>query len=154
MLLRAELVAEVACPVSVGDFFQLWLSADHRVVAGSEGRDDYRVNSILFSGKRVAGLGRKVETRPNSAWAVVGATEAPVAQPVEVDPDHHFRLRLHILTNVFPDTGLLVSQIAIRLFEGDGRPIPDVSLRRPDLAVIRAGQGEFVVDITPLIRNT
>jgi hypothetical protein len=154
MLLRAELVAEVAFPVSSGDFFQLWLSADHRAVIGSEGRDDYHVNTILFSGKRVAGLGRQVETWPNSAWAVVGATEAPAAKPVQVDPDQHFRLRLHIITSVFPDIGWLRSQIAIRLAEGVGRPTPDVSLRRPDLAIRQGGQGEFIVDITPLIRKT
>lgn len=153
MLSRIELVAEAAFPVSDGHFFEMWLSADHRVVDGSRGRDNYHLSTMLFSGKRVAGLGRRADTDLNSPWALVGAPEAPPAEPVEIDPDHAFRIRLHVFTNVFPESELLASQLALRVSDGVRPPGGDFPLRRPDLTVVRSGDGQFTIDITPLLRE-
>lgn len=153
MQIGLELVAEKVLPVVDGDRFDMYLSEDHRVLSETRGSDTYHQNGHILTGKRVAGSGRDAHIGYGSLFGGLGVLEAPPAATADIDPEHVCRLRLHIKTNAILDPGLVLAELGLRVIDPNGRPLANVPFQSPDVSIDWPSRGEFIVNVTPHLRD-
>ena len=153
MQIGLELVAEKVLPVVDGDRFEMYLSEDHQILAETHGSDIYHLNAHILTGNRVCGSGRDAHIGYGALFGGLGALEAPPPATVDLKVEHVCRLRLHIKTNAILDPGLVHAELGLRVIDPAGRILADVPFARPDVSIDWPSRGEFIVDVTPYLRD-
>lgn len=147
------LVAEQIIPITDGHIISLKLTANHELVPGSAGRDVYHLNSLILSGKSLAGTGREKEY-DGTTWPLgLGPLEAAPPQIIPLQFEEYIRWRLWIETNMALDPGWVSIHWGLRWLDTGGRILLDLPFRSPEVKITWPGRGQFVVDMTPFIRR-
>lgn len=144
--LAVELYAEKPQMVREGTYCKLALRQGGFIDWQGAGEDVYQVGFVLFSGKRLAGSGRKHQYDYNFLPGGLGSGQARPGAWLEVAQEHVSGLAAIVETNLLLEEGLFRHNFGLRLINQEGKAF-EIPLARPDVEVVWAGRGRFMIPI-------
>lgn len=149
MKIAIEIYSEIPLNIKEDTYFKTALTAGGNILPDSVGSDDYRFQSIILSGKRVAGLGREFTYTLSAFPAGMGPTEGRPGKYIDlvrVPGD----IALSLETNLILDPGILTYSLGIRLVNESGKSY-DVPLCRPDVKIRWNGRGSYTIPLADFL---
>ena len=126
-------------PINPGYYFETCLVVDHRESEAVYGRDEYRIRTVLTSGRRLAGFGRC------SIYNQLSIIEADQSAPLST-PLHTFSFRL--TTNAILGPEMLGYFLELRAIVHENRFV-NIALNSADAEVKWEGRGQFIISLRP-----
>lgn len=144
--LGVEILAKSRAELSLGTFFETWISLEEGTLKRSVGRDEYHLALTVEAGHRLAATGRTHICQLDAAAAGLGCNQAAPANPVPGQPGPGRPVFLGLRTNAFLDLSALTAGISLRLIAlpGEGTEIPLTDQR---VTAEQIGPGRFLIEL-------
>lgn len=147
MNMAVELLAAAPVRLSLGSFFETWLSFDGETSRKSIGRDEYHLNLTVPIRHRLAATGRLNICQVDLASAGIDPGEILPGRPVEVPGPAGAIIQLHVRTNVFLEQAPLIHNVILRILRDPGLAPAEIPLRRMPGAVTWVNRGRFAITL-------
>lgn len=148
--LGLELTARTPTHLTLGTFFETWISLVDGTVKRSLGRDEYHLALTVDRGRRLAGTGRTHICQLDSEACELGQNQATPAHLVPANISRGIPVFLGLRTNAFLDLASLRAGAAFRLITDPGDAV-DFTLEHPAIAPELIGPGRFLIELGGLV---
>lgn len=143
-----EWKAQHAIDVTPGSYFSSAMLSDGEIIEESRGRDEFQLNGLVLSEKRLAGFGRQASYDLETMAAGLTGLEAAPSHPLDFSPEIVSDLAFAIDTNLFLSQDLLSHHVSLGVYKNG--VYQEVPLQSSAAEIDWQSRGKYIVNIKGL----
>ncbi len=149
MELGCEVRALQSVHINRDNYVEVAFIVDGSEIPESRGMDRFDFPCSIIPGHRFTGTGRQAEYRLENLAGGLGVFDSKEFKKVKIPEGEKIELKLK--TNFLLDYNRLPYQVTL-LLHFDSQQT-EVDLRRPDIAIRWVKRGEFLLDLSPAVKQ-